>query len=153
MGAGQNELNTIAPALTQQAQQGFDPATLNALNTSSQQSLGGANAGAAGQGALTAARTRNAGAANPAIEESARNAMRQGSTNALNIQGENWNAKQAALQALQQLYGTNTQRSNEALGLSNNAIGQWNNSSANTQNSLMGWTRLGLQAAGTLGGG
>lgn len=152
MGEGQGIMNTIAPQLTQQAAEGFDPATKAALDTASQQSLGGANASAAGQGALSEARTRNAGAANPAIEESARNAMRQGSANSLNIEGQNWNQKQAALNALQQLYGTNTQAANTALGLSNQAIGNWNQSSADTQKNIMGWTKLGLDVAAGLPG-
>jgi len=148
MGEGQGIFNTIAPQLTQQAAQGFDPATLAALNTASQQSLGGANAAAQGQGALTEARTRNAGASNAMQEESARNAMRQGSQNAMNIQGQNWNAKQAALQALQGLYGTTTGAANQALGLSNQAIGDWNQASAATN---AGWQGL-LGAVGQLGG-
>jgi len=98
------------------------------------------------------ARTRNAGAANPAIEESARNAMRQGSQNAMNIQGQNWNAKQAGLQGLQNLYGTNLSAANAALGLSNNAIGQWNQADANTTGAALGWANLANNIMKTGGG-
>jgi len=86
-------------------------------------------------------------------EESARNAMRQGSQNAMNIQGQNWNAKQAALQALQALYGTNTGAANQALGLSNQAIGNWNQASQGVTNAGLGWAGLGLKAGGALLGG
>ena len=147
-----SELNTVAPALTAQASQGFDPATMAAMRTGSSQALGGANASAAGQGALTEARTRNAGAANPMMEESARNAMRQGSENEQKIQMANWGAQQAGLQGLQGLYGTNLNASNQALGLSNQAIGEWNQADANTTNAAMGWANLANNIMKTGGG-
>ena len=155
MGNAGGELNTIAPLLTAQAQNGLDPGTLAAYNTASQQTLGGANAAAAGQGALMEARTRNAGAANPAVEEAARGAMRQGSQNALAVPMLNYAAKQQGIQGLQGLYGTNLGAANNALGLSNQAIGDWNQADANTTNSWMGPLGMALNflKPGLKGGG
>ena len=144
MQGGQGIFNTIAPALTAQAQNGIAPADKAAMNTASQQSLGGANASAAGQGALMEARTRNAGSAAPAIEESARNAMRQGSQNAVGIEAQNYAAKQAGLQGLQGLYGTNTNAALNALGLSTNAVNAQTAADAQTQSVPMGYTNLAL---------
>ena len=136
MTGSQDLSKTLVPALTQQAQNGIDPATLNAMRTGTEQAVGGANAGAAGQGALTEARTRNAGAANPAIEESARNAMRQQSQNEMGIQTMNYGAKQAGLQGLQGLYGTDLNAALNALGLSTNAV---NAQTAADQQTLSSW--------------
>src|SRR5690348_4147207 len=60
-GANANALySTLAPELMSEAAHpsGFGPQELARMNTAAQQSAGGANAGAVGQGALLAQRTR-----------------------------------------------------------------------------------------------
>ena len=144
MQGGQGIFNTLAPALTNQANNGIDPTTLGAMRTGTEQAVGGANAGAAGQGALTEARTRNAGSAAPAIEESARDAMRQQSQNEMGIQGANYAAKQSGLQGLQGLYGTNTNAALNALGLSTNAVNAQTAADAQTSSVPMGYANMAL---------
>ena len=112
---GQNIYNDLFPQLTSEATnpQGYGTVGLNAMNTANQQSVGGSEAGAAGQGGLLAARTRNAGAAQPAISEANRQGGRELSQNAVGIQAGNENMRQqqqqAALKGLQGLYGTEMQ--------------------------------------------
>src|ERR1022692_326078 len=56
--------STTVPQLTAEATApaGYSPSDLAAMNTGAEQSAGGAEAGAVGQGGLMAARTRNKGA-------------------------------------------------------------------------------------------
>jgi hypothetical protein len=107
---------------------GFAPADLAAMNTASQQSLGGATAGVTGQGALQGARTRNTAGITEALDSAARGAQETGSQNALGIQGAN-----AMLKEQQKQEGA----AGEA-GLFGQDLGQ--------QTSLLG------QQAGNLGG-
>ena len=143
---------TLAPELMTEAAHpsGFDPATMAKMDTASQQSAGGAAAGAVGAGGLKAARTRNAGGADAAIGESGRNAAEVLSKGVLGTQIENARLKQqqsqSALGELGSLYGTNT-------GASINALGQVaNNVNANTEdaNSTWDWTKA-VSAIGSLG--
>src|SRR5512146_595876 len=117
----------LFPMLTAEATnpQGFDPKDLGAMNTASQQSVGGSTAGAVGEGNLAAARTRNAGGYAPALDEASRAGSRQLSNNALNIQGKNAQLReqnrQAGIKGLGDLYGTNSDAMLKALGLGNQA--------------------------------
>lgn len=119
---------TVNPVLTQEATNphGFDPKDLSAMDTASEQSIGGATAGAVGEGNLEAARTRNSGGFQPAAAESARAGMRQNSTNAVTIQGNNALQKererQAGISGLTSLYGSNSAQALSALGLSNESL-------------------------------
>lgn len=137
--------------------QGFDPKDLAAMNTASQQSVGGSTAGAVGEGNLAAARTRNAGAFTPALDEAARQGTRQLSSNALQTQVNNANLKQkqqqAGIEGLGNLYGQNSKDLLSALGIGNEAT----NTAINSGKS--GWFQnmLGLITAlkpgGSVGGG
>lgn len=126
----------LDPTLQAQATnpQGYSPTDLTAMNTASQQSLGGSTAGVTGQANLEAARTRNAGGFQGAIGSGSRGAAKQLSQNALGIQEQNANLKQAqqqqALSSIQQLYGTDT---NAALGYLNSS-----NSANNAANEYSG---------------
>ena len=117
----------LFPALTQEATnpQGYSPKDLSAMNTASQQSVGGATAGAVGEGNLAVARTRNSGGFAPAMDEAVRSGERQLSSNALQTQTNNANLKEAqqqeGLAGLGSLYGTNTGNALSALGLGNQA--------------------------------
>lgn len=66
--------STLAPQLQTEAAnpQGFGPTVKAEMNTAGQQSAGGGEAAAVGQGALNAGRTRNAGSADAAIADAAR---------------------------------------------------------------------------------
>lgn len=66
--------------------QGMGTAGINAANTASQQSLGGATAGVTGQGALQGARTRNTAGITEALDAASRGAMQTGSQNAQQVQ-------------------------------------------------------------------
>jgi hypothetical protein len=144
-GHASEAFNAVFPQLQQQSQNGLSQSDQAALNTASQQSLGGSNSGAAGQANLAGARTRNAGAFAPAVAESARAGMRQNSENALGTVGKNIAAKQAAMQALQGLYGTSAQAGIGSLGASNQAIQDWNQADQNS----MGWAKMLTDLAGT----
>jgi hypothetical protein len=105
---------------------GYTPTALASMNTAAQQSAGGSQAGAVGQGALLASRTKNAGTADAAIAKSNENAGGALSRAAVGTQVGNANLQERqqehAQNALQGLYGTDLSGSENALGLSNNAI-------------------------------
>jgi|HubBroStandDraft_1064217.scaffolds.fasta_scaffold60127_3 hypothetical protein len=119
---------TLSPALTQEATnpQGINPADLAKMNTAAQQSAGGSNAGAVGQGSLLSARTRNAGSGAAAIAKSAEGAQQQLGNEAVGIQNENTQTKlkqqQQGLSGLQNLYGTNEGEALGGLGASSSAL-------------------------------
>lgn len=114
--------NTLAPQLTAQATHpmGMSPTDLAAANTAAQQSAGGSQAAAVGQGGLLAARTRNAGGAAAAIGEASRGAGRNLSEAALGTQLKNATLKEQqrgeAQTGLGRLYSTNVSGANEAAG-------------------------------------
>ncbi|MGA7885893.1 MAG: hypothetical protein WCA44_09130 [Acidobacteriaceae bacterium] len=101
---GSLESEAIAPG-------GMSPLDIAASDTANEQSAGGAQGAAAGQGALLAARTRNAGTADAAIEESARDASRAMSEGVVNTRLKNASLKahqqQEGLGGLNELYGEN----------------------------------------------
>lgn len=114
--------NAVAPALMAEATHpmGMAPTDLAAANTVAQQSAGGSQAAATGQGALLASRTRNAGTADAAIQGAAREGGKQLSDAALKTQLTNAELKneqqQGGLKGLEGLYGTGVGGANEALG-------------------------------------
>ena len=127
-GRANRTYNTLFPTLQRNLinPQGFGK-DLGAINTASQQSIGGSVAGAVGQGNLQAARTRNAGGFAPALDEAVRSGQRQLSQNALGVQENNAYLKneqqQGAIRALGSLYGENMGDTLRALGLSNESLG------------------------------
>jgi hypothetical protein len=157
-GAGQNQAyagratdvyNSLFPQLQNEAQNGLSMSDQAALNTASQQSLGGANAAVAGGGDLAAARTRNAGGYAPAVAESAREGMRQNSQNALGTVSKNIAAKQAAERALQGLYGTNAEAGIGSLNASTSAV----NAETQADQQTMANTKMWLDFANKIGSG
>jgi hypothetical protein len=141
--------------------QGFSPQDIGAMLTSSNQSLGGSQAGAVGQGNLLAARTGNQAGFGTALDQSARQNAATASNNALNVQLKNANLKQQQQQAgaggLEKLYGTNLEGALKSLGLSNEAIQQWI-SGANATNGAIGQNfkiaeQLASMGAGGVAGG
>lgn len=150
--------NQLMPEFSSEATnpQGFGSADLAAMNTAGQQSTGGAVASAKGEGALQAARTRNSAGIAPAIEESARDAMRTNSENALGVQEANAKLKQIqkqeGLSGLSSLYGTNTNEVLSSLGLENAATNDYVNAGNSGWFQNMTGLMSGIgQAAGGIG--
>ena len=128
-----NLYNTLTPAFTQEATNptGIAPTDLAAMNTAGQQSAGGALAAAKGEGNLQAARSRNRGGFSGAVADSTRNAMKQGSDNALKIQGLNAQTKlqqqQEGLSGLSSTYGQNLSSLASSLGVQPAATNAYTN--------------------------
>lgn len=122
MGNANGLFSSLAPQLQAQAAnpQGISPSDQSLMRTEAEQSAGGSQAGAVGQGGLMAARTRNAGAADKAISDASRSAGEQFSNEGLGIGLANQKLKQAQRQSAQSglegLTGLETGASNNALG-------------------------------------
>lgn len=149
-GNARGVFNTLIPSLTSEVSNptGYGAPTLAKMNTSAQQSAGGSMAGAVGQGGLLAARTRNAGGADAAVAQSARNAGQQLSQNALDTDVADAqlkeNQRQSGLKALQGIYGVDVGGANDALGNVGSAI----NADTNARNVTPTW----IKALGALSG-
>ena len=119
--------SALTPALTAEAVNptGYTPTQMAAQTTGAEQAAGGSNAGATGGALLRAARTRNAGAAPAAIDQSSRNAGEDLSQVNAGIQSKNadlqQHQRQAGLSGLENMYGTEVGAGENALGLSTSA--------------------------------
>lgn len=146
-GQGTGIYNTLAPSLESQAAnpQGFGAPTLARMNTEAQESAGGSNAGAVGQGALEESRTRNAGGAGAALAKAARlsSGNLQKATLQTNIANEGLKEQQreTAQRGLEGLYGTDVTGANAAAGEVANNV----RSNADQENASWGWARNVLQ--------
>lgn len=133
----------LAPELATQATHpsGFSPTDLAKMDTAAEQSAGGSQAAATGQGALLASRTRNPGAAAAAIAEGARSAGRNLSNAALDTQLANANLKSKqqaqALGEEGQLYGTDVSGANQGLG----EVASNVNANTNAENASWDWAK------------
>ncbi len=158
-GRGSQIFGTLAPQLEGDIAHpaGYNPTQLANMNTAAQQSAGGSQAGAVGQGGLLASRTNNAGGSTGAIAESSRRASQGLSGAALAISG-----KQADLQQQQRqralaeeagLYGENTGGATADLNAEANLSG----ANTNAANASWNWARYLadplLQAGGSAAGG
>ena len=120
-----NIYGSLQPEIASEAAHpaGYSPQQKSAITTAGQQSAGGSMAGATGQGALLAARTRNAGAAQNAIQQAGRQSSKNLSDVATGVEtgSADLAAKRQAdaLRAEQGLYGTELGGSQKAMGLSN----------------------------------
>lgn len=118
--------------------------------TAGGQSVGGSVAGAVGQGALSAARTNNAGGYTAALDDSASQGIDKNADIALGVQNQDAQIarqnQQFGLQGLSNIYSGASGRQLDALNTANTA-------SAQTQGAIMGWTKLGLQGAAAGFGG
>jgi hypothetical protein len=146
---------SLAPTLSAEAAHpsGYTPTQKAAMDTAAQQSAGGSMAGATGQGALLAARTKNAGAAQNAIQQSGRQASQNVSDAAVGTEVANANLQQKQQQAgitgEENLYNTELGGSQNALGLSNSALNTANSADAN--NPYMQLLQSGIAAGGQVG--
>lgn len=131
---GNEDYATLDPTLIHDVNhaEGYTPEQMAYMNTASQQSLGGATSAVTGQANLEAARTRNAGGFQGAIESGSRDAMKQNSQNAVQIQADQaklqQQQRQQALQQLQSLYNTNQGTAVDYMNSSTNALGEENKS-------------------------
>jgi hypothetical protein len=144
--------NSLFPQFTAEATnpQGFTPGEQASMSTAAQQSVGGSTAGAVGQGNLEAARTRNSGGLRTALDSAVRSGQQTLSQDALGVQNENALLKesnrQAGLQGLSSLYGSNQSGMLSALGLGNQAT------NAGTAAGQSGWFQNMTSLIGALGG-
>lgn len=116
---GQQLYSQLFPTLSAEATdpKGYAPEDLAAINTATQQSVGGSTAGAVGQGDLVAARTRNSGGFQPSIDEALRTGGRDLSQKALTVQGANADLKEKQRQeGISGLEDLHSQQANELLG-------------------------------------
>lgn len=136
--------SALAPELTTEAAHpaGFSPTDLAAMDTDAQQSAGGAESGAVGEGLLHAARTRNAGGADAAIGAGVREAGQQLSKGALGVRMANAKLKsqqqQEGLTGLRDLTGLETGAQNTSLGEVAPAVG----ANTNAENASWDWTKV-----------
>lgn len=126
---------------------GLNPYEKSAARTTAQESAGGSQAAAVGQGALQAQRTRNAGTADAAIGEGARSAGRNLSRAALGTELQDSAMKQQKQQQAKSelggLYGVATPGGSQALNsVANNA-----NANTNAVNSSWNWAKYILDPA------
>jgi hypothetical protein len=125
--------STLVPELTQEAKNptGFDPTTLNNMNTASAETAGGTNSAISGAATNAAARTHNTGALSGVLDEAARQKQRQMATNTLGIQNANAvlkeKQKQAGLSGLEGVYGTDVGAQLKSEGLVPEDINAWAN--------------------------
>lgn len=138
-----NIFSDLSPTLMAEAAHpaGMSPLDLAAANTSAQQSAGGTQAAAVGQGALRAARTRNAGGADAAMEASARHAGEQlsqaGLTTRLRNAAMKAQEQQSGISGLENLYGTSVNAGNQALG----EVASNVNANTNAENASWDWAK------------
>lgn len=120
---------------------GYAPSDLSTMETGAEQSAGGSQAGAVGQGGLYAARTGNKGAAAAAIADASRGAGQQLSKNLLGIRSANANLKneqqQAGISGLSGLTGLETGASNNALS----NVASLSNANTSAANASWDWSR------------
>ena len=142
-GNASNIYGTLAPQLQAEASHpsGISPTDLAAIDTASKQTSGGTQAGATGQGALLAARTRNAGGADAAIANAARSGGEQQSQATLETQMANEKLKehqqQAGLSGLGGLYGENLSGGLQSAS----QVAPDVNADTNAYNSSWDWTK------------
>jgi hypothetical protein len=141
---------TLMPELQAQMAHpsGYSQPDLAAMETGSQQTEGGAAAGAVGQGGLLATRTNNPGTASAAVAQSARNAGEQLSKNSLGIRTANAGLKEqqreGAQKGLEGLYGQTLGNSNASLGQVAPSV----NAGVNASNANLAWTKYIMGLAG-----
>lgn len=150
---------TLAPAYSRDIANpvGLTPTEKANMNTAAMESEGGANAGAVGQGALQTARTRNAGGADAAIQESAREAGRGVTRAGLGTELADTELKQrkeaAAKSGMGQLYGISSGAANQALGETAANV----NANSEAEQQSWNWAKFildpAMKAAGTVGAG
>ncbi len=163
-GGGQALAGVLAPQLISQSAnpQGFGRQGLADITTANEQSAGGGQAGAVGQGALEDSRTRNAGGSGMALAKAARESGKNLSNATLqtNIANEGLKneQRQTAQKGLEGLYGVDVTGANQAAGNVASNV----EANAKQEDASWGWAKnilapvlgaAGTAAAGGLGPG
>lgn len=134
---------------------GLAPADLAAERMDAAQSLGGSTGGITGEGALRAARTRNAAGFGAAENRAARTSGEELSQANEDIAAENARLKNEqqrfALSSLGNLYGTNVGAGESYYGMAPSEINAWTNASPGWVQSF-GDIMRSLKASGKVGG-
>ena len=147
--------STIEPFLTNELTnpQGYGADTIAQMLTQGGQAVSGATGAASEAAGLNASRTGNSAAVPGIIDATARNAMKQQSDNALNVNINNAMLKQKQQQAgaagLENMYGEDQNAVLKSMGLQNESLGQWTNADKATQDALQGWEKAAQQVAVT----
>ena len=132
--------------------QGFGQDTVNQMLTQGGQAVSGATGAANEDASLLASRTGNTASLPGVIDANSRNAMKQQSGNALDVNLANAKLKQQQQQTgvsqLGQLYGEDTGDVLKSLGLTNDSLGEWTKGKqAADQNIWQGVSTIGGLAA------
>jgi hypothetical protein len=126
-GQADNAFGIAAPIYGQMARkpQGYMPQEMADRITASNQTLGGSNAAAVGEGALASARTNNAGGYQAAIDDAARTSGATQSENVLGVMNQSDALKrqqqEEGLSGLSNIYGTASKTGMGYLDLANQA--------------------------------
>lgn len=135
--------STLSPMLESEAAHpsGMAPTDLAAADTAAQETAGGTQAAAVGQGALRAARTRNAGGSDAAVGSAARSAGQELSRASVGTRLKNAALKneqsQFATKGLGSLFGENLTGGNQALG----EVASNVNANTNAENASWDWSK------------
>ena len=142
---GAGDYSTIDPFLTNELTnpKGFGADTIAQMLTQGGEAVSGATGAAKEAATLNASRTGNAAAIPGIIDATARNAMKQGSDNALNVNIKNALLKneqqQDAAKGLEGLYGEDVGSALKAMGLQNESLGEGTNASNAANQAKLGW--------------
>lgn len=117
MGAAGETLGGVMGPLQGIMRSGMTPQELNNALVAGQQESGGAESGIVGQANLMAARSRNAGAQTAALDEAARQKMRQDTQTALNVRNMALQRQMQGLGLGADIYGTQLRGAMQAYGL------------------------------------
>jgi|ERR1700734_792893 len=151
-GNAAQERSTLIPTLQEEINNpnGFSPTQTNNMLVAGEQGAGGANAAITGAAGLQAVRTRNSAGTSGVFDQAARRNAQTLSQNALGVQNQSAQLaqrnKQAGIEGLQGLYGTDVSAQLKAMGLVPEDI----NSEVNAGKS--GWLQNTLDTIGTLTG-
>lgn len=150
MGADRSAVN---PFLTNELAhpEGFGADTIAQMLTQGGQAVSGATGAASEAAGLNASRTGNSAAVPGIIDATARNAMKQQSDNALNVNIKNAMLKeqqrQDAAKGLEGMYGEDQHAVLAALGLQNESLNAGTNASNAANNAKLGWYKAGQSNA------
>jgi len=142
--------SSLFPFLTNELTnpEGFGSDTIAQMLTQGGQAVSGATGAANEAATLNASRTGNSAAIPGIIDATARNAMKQQSDNALNVNIKNAMLKeqqrQDAAKGLEGMYGEDTNAVLKAFGLQNESLGENVNASRAANDAKLGWGKLGL---------
>jgi hypothetical protein len=146
--------NGMMPGLLNDAagKGGLTPGQQATMNTASQQSVGGSNAGIAGQAGLTGGRTGNPGSMVGAIGDAARGNAKNLSNDTLKTQEYSTNMaqqkQQAAMGELGKLYGTNVSGMSDMLKNANQATSNLTTADQDTTGDILKGVQMGTAVAG-----